>query len=276
MLQEINDSAIKINLDVFDEAEFVFDLVAVNKFLTDVGDKFDMTNFLEISETSHDAFLEVVKSFVRTNVPAVDGNLEKTLSAILYLLIVIESCGESKRRLESGILLKFKSEISIGSGLGSSASFAVCLAATFHTYSLARTTPTFVTDFNHSTTDDEKSYFLNTVSSWAFLSERIMHGNPSGLDNAICTFGNVVQFTKKPQIITNVASKMKLNILLVNSGVSRNTLQVVEKVKRLRTQHEQLIDMVLNAMGILVHDVVRVSQNQTHCILREKINFLSF
>lgn len=258
-MQEIRDAAIKINLDVFHEAEFVFDLATVNKFLIDVGDKFDMSNFLEISEKSHDAFLAIVKTFVQTNAPAMDGNLEKTLCAILYLLLAIESSGESKRRLESGISLKFKSEINIGSGLGSSASFGVCLAATFYTYSLARTSPTFVTDFNQSSTDDEKSYFLNTISSWAFLSERIMHGNPSGLDNAICTFGNVVKFTKTPQIITNVASKMKLNILLVNSGVSRNTLQVVEKVKRLRTQHEQLIDMVLNAMGVLVTDVVSVS-----------------
>lgn len=277
VLQEISDAAIKVNLDVFGGTEIVFDLAKLNKLLADVSDKFDMANFLDISEESHDAFLEVVKNFVQRNEPnAVDDNLEKTLCAIIYLLIAIESSGEPNCQLESGFSLNFKSEITIGSGLGSSASFAVCLAATFYTYSLARTTSTFVADFNTSTTADEKMFFLNTISSWAFLSERIMHGNPSGLDNSICTFGNVVQFTKKPQIITNVALKTKLNILLVNSGVSRNTLQVVEKVKKLRGEHEQLIDLILNAMGVLVHDVVRVSliwlteyeARENHFILR--------
>lgn len=259
LLQETSDAAIQLKLDAFGEREIVFDLTTVNKFLADVCDKFDMVNFLDISETSHDAFLEDVKHFVQTNVSKVDDNLEKTLCAFVYLLIAIESSSEPKCRLESGFSLNFKSNINIASGLGSSASFAVCLAATFYTYSMARTNSTFVTDFQQSTTADEKMFLLNTISSWAFLSERIMHGNPSGLDNTICTFGNVVQFTKKPQIITNVASKMKLNILLVNSGVSRNTLQVVEKVKNLREQHEQLIDLILNAMGALVHDVVSVS-----------------
>lgn len=260
VLQEISEAAFKINLDVFGGIEIVFELAAVNKLLTDVAAKFDMANFLDSSEKSHDTFLQVVKDFVRAKVPGpADGNLEKTLCAIIYLLIAIESSEESNGRLESGLSLDFKSEITIGSGLGSSASFAVCLAATFYTYSLARTTSSFVIDFNTSTSSDEKSFFLNTVSSWAFLSERIMHGNPSGLDNAICTFGNVVQFTKKPQIITNLASKMKLNILLVNSAVSRNTLQVVEKVKKLRGEHEKLIDLILSAMGALVHDVVKVS-----------------
>lgn len=260
VLQEISEAAFKINLDVFGGIEIVFELATVNKLLTDVAGKFDMANFLDSSEKSHDTFLQVVKDFVRANVPGPeDGNLEKTLCAIIYLLIAIESSEESNGQLKSGLSLNFKSEITIGSGLGSSASFAVCLAATFYTYSLARTTSSFVIDFNTSTSSDEKSFFLNAVSSWAFLSERIMHGNPSGLDNAICTFGNVVQFTKKPQVITNLASKMKLNILLVNSGVSRNTLQVVEKVKKLRGEHEQLIDLVLKAMGVLVYDVVKVS-----------------
>lgn len=231
----------------------------MNQFLVDVGEKFDMANFLDISEESHGAYLAVVKNFVQTNLPELNEKLENAVGAIIYLLVAIEWSGETNHRMESGIALNFKSEINMGAGLGSSASYAVCLAAAFYTYSLERSTPTFVAEFNRSTSPDEMTFFLITISSWAFLSECIMHGNPSGLDNTICTFGNVVRFTKKPQIITNVAMKMKLNILLVNSGVSRNTLQVVARVKRLREQHVELIDMILNAMEVLVNDVVSVS-----------------
>lgn len=242
------------------ESKIVFDLAVVNKFLADVGEQFDMVNFLDISEESHDAYLNVVRNFVHTNVPEANGgNLEKALCAIIYLLIAIESSGEPKPVLKTGIALDFKSGIKIGAGLGSSASYAVCLATAFYSYVLTRTTPTFIADFNQSLSEGEKTFFLNTISSWAFMSEKIMHGNPSGLDNTICTFGNVVQYTKKPQKITNVALRSKLNILLVNSGISRNTLQVVAKVKELRGRHEQLIDLIMSAMGVLVHDVVDVS-----------------
>lgn len=268
--QEISESFIKIKLDAFGGIEVALDLSTVNQFLTDIGNKFDMENFLDISEETHDEYLDVVTNFVRTNMPNVDGTLEKAFCAFIYLLIGIGWDGKSSRRFESGMTLNFKSEISIGAGLGSSASYAACLAATFYTYSLTRTTtPTFATDFNQSLSADEKVFFLNVVSSWAFMSERIMHGNPSGLDNTICIFGNVVQYMKKPQIITNVAMKMKLHILLVDSGVSRNTLQVVEGVKMLREQHEQLIDIILNAMGVLVHDVVRVSLIPLPCESRK-------
>lgn len=229
-----------------------------------------MTQFQQIE--SHDAFLQIVKTFVQLNVPALDdSNLEKTLDAIVYLLTAIELSEDPTRQLSSGFALTFKSQITTGAGLGSSASFAVCLAAAFYAYTLTRANPTFAAEFQQSLSDDEKQFFLNTISSWAFLSERIMHGNPSGLDNTICTFGHVVQFIKKPQIITNVALKSKLNILLVNSGVSRNTLQVVQKVKALRDQHERLIDLLLDAMGVLVHDVVEVKSRKKTDANRIKI-----
>lgn len=84
-----------------------------------------------------------------------------------------------------------------------------------------------------------------------------MHGTPSGLDNSICTFGNVFQFYKGAKPIT-VNLQAKINILLVDTKVSRSTAKVVKKVADLKAQHTALIGHILDAMGTLVEDVVEV------------------
>lgn len=126
---------------------------------------------------------------------------------------------------------------------------------------MSQVQPNFIKSFIDTASIEEREQLNNVVSSWAFLSERIMHGTPSGLDNTVCTFGNVVQFIKHPKRFINVAVESTINIMLVNTGVSRNTLEIVRNVKELRDDHTKTIDYVLDAMGALVEDVVEVSAN---------------
>lgn len=84
----------------------------------------------------HDRFLRDVRAFVNTcNVGA--NNLEsyrKAISAIIYLLTVItvENSNGGNVLLAKGFTLNFESKITMGAGLGSSASYGVCLAGAFH------------------------------------------------------------------------------------------------------------------------------------------------
>lgn len=87
----------------------------------------------------------------------------------------------------------------------------------------------------------------NTISNWAFESEKIMHGTPSGVDNTVCTFGSIVKFTKlKP--IEHVGVKRKINILLVDSKVSRSTIKLVKQVAELKQEFPSIVDHMLSAM----------------------------
>jgi mevalonate kinase len=38
---------------------------------------------------------------------------------------------------------------------------------------------------------------LTTINNWAFLGEKCLHGNPSGVDNTVATFGGGVVFRKE-------------------------------------------------------------------------------
>lgn len=84
-----------------------------------------------------------------------------------------------------------------------------------------------------------------------------MHGNPSGLDNTICTVGQMLKFYKGVAPIS-VHLRVPLNVVLVNTAVERSTLTLVQKVATLKAQHGELVGHVLNAMGTLVEDVISV------------------
>jgi mevalonate kinase len=77
----------------------------------------------------------------------------------------------------SGIRAKFRTELPINAGLGSSAAYSVCLAAGLLHY--------FRWLDLHEVAPDQG----NKINEWAFVAEKIIHGSPSGIDNTIATFG---------------------------------------------------------------------------------------
>lgn len=255
--------------DLFPDISPSYQLSTLNTFLAEVQAKYDVNDLLNELDEKHDEFLALIQQFVRVNTQFTDITdeqlklIHKIMTAIIYLLTALQvshaKSNGSKPTLRRGFTIEFNSSIPIGAGLGSSAAFAVCVSAAFYIYTMAQVQPNFAKTFNETASMDDREQLNNTVSSWAFLSERIMHGTPSGLDNTVCTFGNVVQFTKCPKRFINIGVKSTMNIMLVNTGVSRNTLEIVGKVKKLREDHTKMIDYILDAMGALVDDVVEVS-----------------
>ena len=98
------------------------------------------------------------------------------------------------------------SEIPLGAGLGSSAALSVCLAAGL-TGVLAQVTG----DKSSPSSLDNRE-----VCSRAFLSEKILHGTPSGIDNSVSSYGGIIKFVNG--VITNLPSTRALNVLLGTSG----------------------------------------------------------
>lgn len=77
----------------------------------------------------------------------------------------------------------------MGAGLGSSAALSTSL-------SLA-----FLLHFTHlvPVRPDEPIPSAQTdyIDSWAFLAEKVIHGNPSGIDNAVSVRGGAVAFRRQ-------------------------------------------------------------------------------
>lgn len=79
------------------------------------------------------------------------------------------------------------SELPIGAGLGSSASYSVCLATSLLQLAGHVTQTSDQSNARTLSHDD-----LELINKWAFLSEKIIHGNPSGVDNSVATFGELI------------------------------------------------------------------------------------
>ena len=117
-----------------------------------------------------------------------------------------------KTKANKGVQIEINSEIPISVGLGSSASVSVATAAAV---------------LKLFSEKEPSKFEIMTV---AHEAEKIAHGNPSGVDTAITTFGGTI-FFKKGEIEGLDAPQME--IVIGNTKVSRNTKEIVENVKKI-------------------------------------------
>ncbi|OMP83791.1 putative mevalonate kinase [Diplodia seriata] len=86
-----------------------------------------------------------------------------------------------------GCSFVLRSQIPIGAGLGSSGSICVCLAAAFLT---TRASKRITRGHAPQLSPDD----LDAINRWALAGEVCTHGTPSGVDNAISTWGGVLVY----------------------------------------------------------------------------------
>ena len=99
-----------------------------------------------------------------------------------------------------------------GAGLGSSAAYSVCLAASLlcHTHAIGRPTSSEA-EISCSELPEPLPSRLRAcgvwsgpgrgwskgerdlINKWGYQAERLIHGKPSGIDNSISTFGELIQ-----------------------------------------------------------------------------------
>ncbi|XP_033747951.1 mevalonate kinase-like isoform X2 [Pecten maximus] len=193
---------------------------------------------------------DVIETLKKLSGLDVDASQSQTLAVVSFLYVYTEISKASKSPLP-GIDVGVQSELPIGAGLGSSASYSVCLAAAL----LQLGSHINESKFSSNTETDtlyQSSWTHNEtelIKKWSYISEKIMHGNPSGVDNSVTTFGGAIEFRKGN--ITNLSQMPEIKILLVNTKVPRSTKTLVSNV---RTKYDkELIDInqgLLRTLGV--------------------------
>jgi len=138
------------------------------------------------------------------------------------------------RRLVINAEYKVDSDIPIGCGMGSSAAYAVALAG-------------LKMRLNGKLLDQEK------ICSQAYTMEKQRHGNPSGVDNTVCTYGGVVWYRKEVEnfkTFSKINARKKLPTLLIhNTGQpAETTKDMVQMVGKLYKKSPKRIDRVWREM----------------------------
>lgn len=204
-------------------------------------------NLADISES-----LGMTQQDFTTNLPI---RYDQTLIEIADEVIKSAKANESKHSLAirfmitaagiqwlniKGMNVKVLSDIPIGSGLGSSASFAVCIALFF----LIVGKKIAATKIKLSESE------LDLVNQHAFCLEKIFHGKPSGIDNTVSTYGGYISFQSGE--ISRFESELNLLVLIVSSGMPKNTMEQVMKVKDLNEALPEAFVHIISAIESIV------------------------
>lgn len=160
---------------------------------------------------------------LREFVGVTNGNLDTCNMATLSFLYIYISLFRSSEL--PSLTLTVWSELPTGAGLGSSAAYSVCLSAALLCASGAISPPLKEKDHTARWCQED----LELINSWAFQGEMIIHGNPSGVDNAVGTWGGMLRFLAGK--IIPLSRVPLLRILLTNTNVPRSTKVLVARVK---------------------------------------------
>ncbi|XP_018310036.1 mevalonate kinase [Mycetomoellerius zeteki] len=185
-------------------------------------------------------FLDSIENLTdKSNDEIITEKQKLSLRAFFYLLVYI-AYEERINIKETSFHVHLATELKVGTGLGSSASFAVCLAACFLHWSLLQ-------KGNHFTFNMEE---LDKISKYALNCEKIMHESPSGIDNSVCTYGSVIKFQQK-ELVDMLPHMSNLKILLVNSNITRSTKDQVKRAAHLKNLYPEIITPVLDSIDAL-------------------------
>nr|XP_015221952.1 PREDICTED: mevalonate kinase [Lepisosteus oculatus] len=192
--------------------------------------------------------------------------------AVLAFLYVYLSVFSRSRALPS-VTVSVWSELPTGAGLGSSAAFSVCLSAALLSAQGAVAWPQAAEGHTARWKEEE----LELINKWALQGEKIIHGNPSGVDNAVGTWGGVLRYHAGK--ISPLSSVPVLRILLTNTKVPRSTKVLVAGVKDKINKFPAIMNPVLESIDAIssscertLIDMASESRPKHYAVLEELID----
>ncbi|GJR40759.1 mevalonate kinase [Tanacetum coccineum] len=148
------------------------------------------------------------------------------------------------------------SELPLGSGLGSSAAYCVSMSG-----ALLATSGSLHLDFN---SEDWLSLGENEqkmANGWEFEGEKIIHGNPSGIDNTVSTLGNLIKL--QLGAMTCIKPNMPIKMLITNTKVGRDTKALIASVSEQRDRHPDTMTSVSTAVDNISNELSYTIQSSS-------------
>ncbi|WVQ80370.1 cystathionine beta-lyase [Cryptococcus sp. DSM 104549] len=208
------------------------------------------------------ALLEAVEGAVNTHVEVGKTGIGACV-AFLYLYMV--SAGAEANALS--VSFTARSNLPISAGLGSSAAYSTCIATALL---IARKHLSVVGSSSTNLSAED----TDLVDGWAFLAEKVLHGNPSGIDNAVAVRGGAVAYTRSVGGNTGGLDGLhgfkSVRFLLTNTLVPRDTKHLVAGVSAKRLASPHIVDPILDAIQS-ISDEARTLLGATTPIARTEL-----
>lgn len=161
--------------------------------------------------------------------------------------------------------IRFAGDLIAASGVGASAAQCTSLSRALNT------------TFNLNLNEKE-------INEAAYEGEKAYHGTPSGIDNTASTYGGLIWFVKNlsggENTMDLLQSPKKMPLVIINSGLTASTTEVVADVRRLKesspekfkkifNKYENLANIAKNALLEGKINIIGDLMNQNHKLLQE-------
>ncbi|KAI5122529.1 hypothetical protein M0805_005256 [Coniferiporia weirii] len=172
-----------------------------------------------------------------------------------------------------------RSMLPVGAGLGSSASFSSCAASALllvlrrvsvpplpaHSTEPTSSGPGHV-HVSHQGRRALPSDLAEEINRWAFVAEKVLHGNPSGVDNCVSVFGGGLAYTRpgfgRKDGMEPIHGFKSLRFLLIDTKVPRDTKALVAGVALKKQKEPEHVGNLLTLIQNISDEARRILANQ--------------
>ncbi|XP_029178784.1 mevalonate kinase-like [Nylanderia fulva] len=232
---EIVNSTIRINFPAID---LLLDVPVqlINKFISSENYRYLVDDNI--------LFLRHVQYFITVNGMWKTYDQRFSLQTFFFLFLFI-SYHEKIEITAFNMLLT--TQLPVGKGLGSSSSFAVCLAACFlHWGRLQK-------GRHEGFTNQE----LDMISEWAMFSEEVIQNYVFETDHDVCTHGHMTLFRYKELVDSPIRflHMSEMSILLIDSKFYNDKQEQMKKLAVMKRTHRNGVNVILNKIDNVSREV---------------------
>ncbi|KAI0050453.1 cystathionine beta-lyase [Auriscalpium vulgare] len=206
---------------------------------------------------------KLVDAIQKRALPAfLESNLSAKAAAITFLYLYMVMAHGTER---PSFHFSVRSTLPVGAGLGSSASFSTCVVTALLLLHRRVSIPSVPEPTRQATESDPGHIHVShqgrraipmeiaeEVNRWAFIAEKILHGNPSGVDNSVAVFGGALAYTRpgfnRKSGMEAIHGFKSFRFLLTDSRVPRDTKRLVAGVSAKKLAEPDLVGHLLEAI----------------------------
>ena len=220
--------------------------------------------------------------------PEMSAKTQAAAIAFLYLYMMMTYGGDrsvhslkpfhaivSNVRCRPSFHIVVRSTLPIGAGLGSSASFSVCIATALLILHGRIDLPAVPPPSREPIAPGDPGHvhvphggrraippeIAEETNRWAFVAEKVLHGNPSGVDNSVAVYGGALAYVRpgfgKRSGMDQIQGFKSLKFLLVDSKVPRDTKALVAGVARKKAAEPVVVGQLLDAIQAISNEARR-------------------
>ncbi|SFB08492.1 mevalonate kinase [Lentibacillus halodurans] len=199
-----------------------------------------------------EAVIDYVPGSVKIDSTFYHGPIDAAPESLNGLTSCIEATLEHLDMPCEDLLIRIKSSIPPGKGLGSSASVAIAVIRALFSYA-------------------EENYKMEDILKLADISEKHAHGEPSGIDTLTITSELPIWY-KKEEPIDLIEPEGDFHFIVADSGRMGDTRLAVESVTKLIRSAPKRIQSKLDRLGEITHRARNALETASKHLLGQLLN----